>query len=409
MLDTKLRPGEQVAVRHRRLLTRKGRCVVKARIVGYKSLAWLEAAALWGATVEVFVCREGEVKHLVNQLYPDVHLSLPAAAAAMLPHRVWDRILFGTIVSQEDAVDVNLLVEAWKPASIVLATHASIPARSVLAWLTIDPRWGYGDHTRYQHFRCTHAEMGGVTRTAWRFYHRSRECEPYLELSLPGMTAGAYPRVLQTALDDTLGPPMGNYRLRLSETRQEDGAIGLVFGHRIPGGGMPVFDSRTLGPDLHVLNRWQRKQIWVRAETVFAKDPCLRRMSDIEVMSTWDYVDKASRARLNHTDRVRLVLNRLASPPGKMVNAAVFLTCQQALEGILPRTLVDLTPIDPTSATRGDKVGPAKLGLLEEKVGARVKAAVADNAAVDLDFWAVPGETEAQKAARVVLRRFVHR
>lgn len=106
------------------------------------------------------------------------------------------------------------------------------------------------------------------------------------------MMAGAYPRVLQTALDDTLGAPFGDYRLDVSQAARGDGAIGLVRGHRIPGGGLPVYDSRGLGPDLHVLSRYQLANTWVRAETVFSKGTCLRRLTTTESMAAWDYADK---------------------------------------------------------------------------------------------------------------------
>ena len=63
-VDTNLLPGEMVAVRTRRVLSRKGRCVVRVRLFGASSLGWLDTARLWGACVELFVCQGGTVKHL---------------------------------------------------------------------------------------------------------------------------------------------------------------------------------------------------------------------------------------------------------------------------------------------------------------------------------------------------------
>ena len=86
-IDAALLPGELVAVRRRRVLSRRGRCVVRVRVVGGVSIGWLDALILWGASVEVFVCQEGNVKHLVKDLYPDVYIAPLAEAAETPPHR----------------------------------------------------------------------------------------------------------------------------------------------------------------------------------------------------------------------------------------------------------------------------------------------------------------------------------
>jgi hypothetical protein len=63
--ETAVLPGERVAVSSCRVLSRKGRSVVRLRVFGDASLGWLDAAMLWGASVEIFVCHGGNVKHLV--------------------------------------------------------------------------------------------------------------------------------------------------------------------------------------------------------------------------------------------------------------------------------------------------------------------------------------------------------
>lgn len=70
-----LLPGEKVAVTRRRVVSRKGRCVVRVRIIGSSSLGWLDSFILWGACVEVFVCQGGNVKHLIESLYPGVYVA----------------------------------------------------------------------------------------------------------------------------------------------------------------------------------------------------------------------------------------------------------------------------------------------------------------------------------------------
>ena len=80
VIESKLLAGEKVAVSTRRVLSRKGRCVVRVRVVGDASLGWLDAVQLWGASVEAFVCHGGNIKHLVENHYPDVYVAPMAAA-----------------------------------------------------------------------------------------------------------------------------------------------------------------------------------------------------------------------------------------------------------------------------------------------------------------------------------------
>jgi hypothetical protein len=46
VLETLLLPGELVAVRTRRVLSRKGRSVVRVRLFGNRALGWLDAVEL---------------------------------------------------------------------------------------------------------------------------------------------------------------------------------------------------------------------------------------------------------------------------------------------------------------------------------------------------------------------------
>ena len=48
VMDTTLLLRERVAVRNHRVLSRKGRCVVRTRVVGSASLGWLDMVNLWG-------------------------------------------------------------------------------------------------------------------------------------------------------------------------------------------------------------------------------------------------------------------------------------------------------------------------------------------------------------------------
>ena len=52
MFETTLLAGEKVAVTTHRVILRKGRCAASVCVVGDASLGWLDAAQLWGASME---------------------------------------------------------------------------------------------------------------------------------------------------------------------------------------------------------------------------------------------------------------------------------------------------------------------------------------------------------------------
>jgi hypothetical protein len=114
--ETALLPGEMVAVRSHRDLARRGRCVVRVRIFGSASLGWLDSFNLWGACIETFVCQGGNVKHLLESLYPDIYVTSLATATQMPPHGLWDGILVATVhTTYEEGADLMQLISIWRP------------------------------------------------------------------------------------------------------------------------------------------------------------------------------------------------------------------------------------------------------------------------------------------------------
>ena len=86
-----LLPGEKVAVCHRRVLGRKGCSVVRVRIVGSGSLGWLESAIRWGAGVDHFLTREGNITTICKLRHPDVIATSPSSGYKLPPHHIpWD-------------------------------------------------------------------------------------------------------------------------------------------------------------------------------------------------------------------------------------------------------------------------------------------------------------------------------
>lgn len=183
--------------------------MVRVRVVGGASIGWLDALRLWGASVEVFVCQGGNVKHLVEDLYPDVFIAPLVEAADMPPHRGWDGILFATLDTEEASQHVATLVERWRPSTLILAAHKDVSRHTFYKWIDFSD---LGYEFKSQH-RCKHQDFGGVTTSSWKFAFIKLHKEDPLEFSIARMTAGLYTRHLQTALDDTLGPATGRKRL----------------------------------------------------------------------------------------------------------------------------------------------------------------------------------------------------
>ena len=110
--------------------------------VGDASLGWLEALQLWGASVELFVSQGGNIKHLIEKLYPDVHVAPLARSVAVLPYRNWDGLAVGTVECEEDANTFKKLVEAWGPALVITADgHGSISRSKFHQWTDLVPYW----------------------------------------------------------------------------------------------------------------------------------------------------------------------------------------------------------------------------------------------------------------------------
>ena len=326
-----LLPGEKVAVRTRRVLSRKGRCVVRVRIYGSASLGWLDSFMLWGACVEVFVCHGGNVKHLVESLYPDVYVAPLAKATKLPPHRPpWDGVLATTISSDEEAKELYALAELWRPTVILIATHKHVSRKKFDSWLPF-VNLQYGHMLRHL---CHHNEFGGVTSSVWRMAIGIRSRDSTLDLSLPRMTAGLYARHLQTALDDTVGPAPGKRRLEMNERVGSTSNLVLPVGFTEKK--QPVYDSAGLAPDVALYSPSERHSFWVLAVSVFSKSKVLRRVSVLEWLAVWDYAGKIWYQGMSTGQQEELLRARFQSPPGKILKTFVFGLCQQILEHSLP-------------------------------------------------------------------------
>jgi hypothetical protein len=147
-------------------------------------------------------------------------------------------------------------------------------------------------------------------------------------------------------------------------------------------------DSSGLAPDLALESNQGLHHLWVLAVSVFSKKKVLRLIMVPQGLS-------------EHF-RWELLHSRTQSPPGKILTGITFSLCQQILDSILPTMLHDVVERAPKTKQR------LVQGQMELKGIQRAKAAVTDNAAIELSYWALPNETPIQTKARIVLRNLAH-
>lgn len=198
-----------------------------------------------------------------------------------------------------------------------------------------------------------------------------------------------------TVLDDTLGPPAGGVKF---ENKTGSRGFGMEGPCGILEGGKPVYDSNGLGPDLSQLTTKEQKELWVLAVSVFSSKRVLRQFNQLELLSMWDYAGKIWYCGMSKGILQELLQARVCSPPAKILTTVAFAICNDIRAQLLPEHEADVT-----HAVTGVHEARKK-GAMELKGIQRSKAAVADDAGVDLSYWALPNETPAQTSARELLR-----
>ena len=100
--------------------------------------------------------------------------------------------------------------------------------------------------------------------------------------------------------------------------------------------------------------------------------------------------------------RLAIASARLASPPAKMIRSFVF-TAGDRLHLQAQPAIATMTKLGIDAGVGRTQDVP--FAALEDAAEARLKAALSDDAEVNLSHWAPPGETPAEARARVALRR----
>lgn len=388
------RQGEKITNNVAMTTTRRGRKLVRARVIGIHSAPWGEMCSLWGAKVECIVKLGGNsLSHCYNYLNLQ-QCSYDAALQLQLPpKRNFNGVVFATIRNDEESRQVLKLILAWKPSICIL----SLP----MDWIRSKVLADFGHQSTPFYMICfsiCHQEVGGVTSGRWKICYLSRFSMPKkAEL----YTHSSYLPTLQRALDDTVGPaklPAGwSYEPGTNRCVTSANITGVIY----DGDGskkLPVYHS--LAPDISGLPEFDRK-FWLEANSVWSKERVLRKVTLPELFAIWDYEGKLETKSMDIDEAFTLLEQRLLCPPGKILRSLGHV----ALHSLLPDSMSSMTSAETSTVNDRGLTSDIPVGPLEQQVETRVEAKLADDAPVDYSLWALPGETPEEESARHVLRR----
>ena len=104
--------GEAVAARTKVLLGRQARSKVRVRVVGWASLALVEAANAWGASIEAVVVGSSWPYNGLNMLLTRAAPITAEKAVSLPPLHDWGGIMAATIHNWGQAREVSVLFQA---------------------------------------------------------------------------------------------------------------------------------------------------------------------------------------------------------------------------------------------------------------------------------------------------------
>ena len=96
-----------------------------------------------------------------------------------------------------------------------------------------------------------------------------------------------YPRNLQTALDDTVGP---SKCMKFESREGHEDIVGFVTTYTNQC--HPAYNARGVALSLSDISPDEVVNLWVMAKSVFSKKPVVRRITRAEVLAIWDYAGK---------------------------------------------------------------------------------------------------------------------
>jgi len=222
--------------------------------VGDDSFVWSETAPAWGGSIEVIVHRHRS-NHRLRGMFK-LPASVSAASVLSSPlstGNVWGGVMLATIRDQDMATDAGALFEACCPWIAILALPTELSRRKRIEYSSavVEPakRLDYNRLTEAE-VPIRHGEVGGVTSMIWKFTYLTRDLGSLSKEAI--MIAPQFQRPLQTALDDTQGPP-GGKAVVFEEASDSQSLRSAVAGFASVKGvvsRVPVYDAKKVGPDL---------------------------------------------------------------------------------------------------------------------------------------------------------------
>jgi hypothetical protein len=388
-------------------------------------MPWSHAAAQWGARVWGIMGPGRRQLNTVRGYYPEAQLLLPDGGQDFSKGRMWRGVAaftWRTIADWE--LLTRALASLW-PGVCIVTAPGNVGKRVFERKLAEHEQLAKRYLGRIRHRKIRHSDIGGVTRSVWSVW-----CLVHCEA----------PTSFRVNLDWTLVPyqrwvgadmnPVTKYRrMELSVTRGkgETGEPGVIIVGQLDGatwrqagvshhltGGVIYSDQGLLGEGALVVDSSSETQpVWMETDTVYKQERIVRPISAEERALIWDYPNlvppkgRAGSALAQHGMR-----DCLDGPPGKVVRTILF----HVLEQVLPVWGIKGEPSEVPATIRvegvdtGESMARKDAGGLEGKVDSRyLTVARADDAAVELEVWKVPGETEEEAASRGDMRNFFHR
>ncbi|KAL3816710.1 hypothetical protein ACHAXA_009149, partial [Cyclostephanos tholiformis] len=301
----------------------RARSKVRVRVVGVHSLGWVDMLEGWGAEIEAVVV--SSLDH-----YKNIRLLVTATPTMAFdrgydlpPRGPWDRCLATNVLTSEDARVMAALFKRWRLALGILSIPGTLSRSETLSLLPCDLPSFY----QKKIITARHSGIGGVTSSVWRFVFYSRWSDAIPPPSI--MMGQAIPRTLQMALSDVVGACIW-------DGEQPPEAIGIVLSSGTQNSS-PLFDGDGIVPDLHALP-FKEVHFWVRAFSVYSKDPVIRRVKTVGLFAIWDYEGKLESQQWSRIKQLGILQACVACPPAKMLRRFIQYMCNACLTRMSSRS-----------------------------------------------------------------------
>jgi len=125
-IQASLQTRERIAYINSNVLDRRVRTQILFRVVGDNLFGWVEAALLWGGTIEMVTHKHKSNHRNCLQFNLPRYISHSQAYEVPPARSTWDGILLTTSRGREDAIDAGALFLKWQPLIALLALQPGL-------------------------------------------------------------------------------------------------------------------------------------------------------------------------------------------------------------------------------------------------------------------------------------------